>query len=252
MKLKQMKFELMKLKQMMLGSAVAAAVAFGASTASAVTSYYPWVTLAVSGTVEYAPNPDDNVQGVPLKTVSFTTASLIALFNASESSADDIYSDATVLGVSHTTTQIPAGSYFIWNVDEEAIDITNKNGFLMPGADFSDLYMDIDEDDDLIGTYGTNATGAGTETDLTSCEFGFDDDYNNELYIYGTATLTWTYGAASGGAQKATLSVAITGIGDDDSEVGDYFTAVAQTFSASGTGSITGFPTADVPFFWEY
>lgn len=244
----------MKLRQMMVRAAFAAVVALGAATTYAAPAAYPTIPLSISGTLKYTTNSGDTMN-VPIKTLSYNTQSLINLLNASP--------DATnVLHFVTGKTQIPAGSHFLWNPDYEELIITNKNGFSFDlyGSytnggttyyyDFG--YLDID-DEGLIGTYDLAAkTLAGTEKDMTGIYFYFYDGSmnDNEIDIYGKATLTWTYGAAKGGSQKATLSVTMSGNGNDDCYVND-FEAIPGTFSASGSGSGT-VSTGMVPFYWEW
>jgi hypothetical protein len=239
----------MKLKQITLSAAFAFAMAFGvATTPSMATSYYPSVQLSLSGTLTYSANNDTKTQGAPLRTVSYTSQTLISLLNASSTASNRIF---LVTG----KTSIPAGSYFLWNPDTDSLTISNANGFSFPldgsGYDFGYLEVDYYQ---LIGTYTLAPfTLAGTETDKTGIYFYFDDesDEYNEIELYGTATLNWTYGAAKNDEQTATLSVTMTGCGNDDCYVDDY-NAIPATFSATGTGSSSTLPTDYVPFFYEY
>jgi hypothetical protein len=244
----------MKLKQMMVRAAFAAVMTLGAATTHAMPAAYPTIPLSISGTLKYTAN-DSLSMNVPIKTLTYNTQTLINLLNAS--------SDATnVLRIVTGKTKIPAGSYFLWNPDYEELTITNTNGFSFPmygsytngGTTFyyDYGYLDID-DEGLIGTYDLAAkTLAGTEKDMTGIYFYFYDggmNYN-EIEIYGKATLTWTYGAAKGGYQKATLSVTMSANGNDDCYVDD-FEAIPGSFSASGSGSST-VSTGMVPFYWEW
>jgi hypothetical protein len=233
----------MKLTQIML----CVAAAFGVATTSLAASSFPSAPLAISGTLYYSSNNGDLKMGDPIKKVSFSSQSLINLLNASSSATN------TMLKVTGKT-KIPPGSYFLWNPDEESLTITNKNGFSFPldGAGYDYGYLDIDYEQ-LIGSYTLNAkTMAGSEKDMTGIYFYFYDGSAayNEIELYGTATLTWTYGPARNGSQKAIFSVTMTGCGNDDCYVDD-FDAIPQTFSASGSGAAVE-PTNNVPFYYEW
>lgn len=244
----------MKCKPIILCASLAAAMAFGPASNSAQASSYPSVPLSISGTLVYS-TASGRDMGVPLKQLSYSSQSLIGLLNASSYATNVIFQ---VTG----KKQIPAGSYFLWNPDDENLIITNKNGFSFPlqgsyntvsadpSYDFG--YLEIDESG-LVGTYDLNgATLAGSETDKTGIYFYFYDgsENENEIELYGTATLTWNYGPAKGGYQKATLIVSMSGNGSDGCYVDD-FDAVPTSFSATGTGSISE-PTDDVPFYYEW
>ncbi len=238
----------MKPNKLLFGVALAGALAFGATAFAKTSPKYPLVTISLSGTVHYSPNYDDELsQEVPLKTVSYNTKTLIAMLNASSYATNKIH------GVTGTN-QIPTGSYFLWAPYEEELFLTNKNGFFFPleGSGYDMGYLEVDEDH-LIGTYSLNSVLAGTETDKTGIYFYFYDGayYENEIETSGTATLNWTYGAASGGAQKATVSVAMSANSDEESYIYDY-DAVSASFSASGSGSLTNESTNSVPFFYKY
>jgi len=242
----------MNLTKLSLSAAIAGVIAVGAITPSAAapSSYYPLVALNISGTL-YSTTNSGQAQKIPLKTVSYTTASLIKLLNASTNATNFVQ---TATG----TNQIPAGSYFLWDPYEDELFLTNKNGFFFPlkGSGYDLGYLEVDEYH-LIGTYKYQSlfTLAGTETDKTGIYFYFSDGQSgfkdNVISTSGTATLNWTYGAASGGTQKATLSVTMAGNSDDGSYVGG-FEAVSTSFSASGSGSKANESTDYEPFFYEY
>jgi hypothetical protein len=236
----------MKPKRPLLCVAFAVTMAFGTANPAAAQSY-PSVPLAISGTLYYTTNNGTLAQGSPMIKVSYNNQTLINLLNASSAATNSI---KTVTGKS----QIPSGSSIFWNPYEESLTITNSNGFSFPldGSHYDYGYLEVDEED-LIGTYSLNTkTSAGTETDRTGIYFYFYDgsESYNEIEIYGTATLTWTYGAAKGGSQKATLSVTMTGCGNDDCYIDDY-TAIPSAFSATGRGSGTA-KTNNVPFYYTY
>lgn len=221
-------------------------MAFGTAL-PAVAQSYPSVPLAISGTLYYTTNNNTLAQGSPIIKVSYNNQTLINLLNASSAATNSL---KTVTGKS----QIPSGSSILWNPYDESLTITNSNGFSFPlyGSHYDYGYLEVDEYD-LIGSYSLNAkTAAGTETDRTGIYFYFYDgsEAYNEIEIYGTATLTWTYGAAKGGSQKATLSVSMTGCGNDDCYIDDY-TAIPSAFSATGSGSGTE-KTNNVPFYYTY
>ena len=240
---------------MMLCAGLAAALSFCAATPSPAQSPYPLVPLSISGTLYYTTNNGDKVTGAPLTKVSYTTQSLISLLNASPYASNIIH---IVTG----KKKIPAMSYFLFDAWNETLTITNANGFSFPlyghylngtNTDYYDFgYIELDYYQ-LIGSYSQTAkTLAGSETDMTGIYFYFYDgaDYETEIEIYGTATLSWTYGKAKNGLQKATVTVTMTGCGNDDCYVQDY-DAIPGTFSASGTGS-GNIDTSYVPFYWNW
>jgi len=232
--------------------AIAGAIIFGKAAATPVQTFsgYPLVKLAISGTYYFTTN-SSNIQGVALKKMTYNTQTLIDLLNASPSATNMLQ---TVAG----TNQIPKGSYFLWDVDEEELYLTNKNGFFFPllSTNYQFGYLAIDEMN-LIGTisYSSKVALEGSETDKTGIEFYFDDGGDgapgkNHMHLFGVATLSWTYGAPAGNTQKASLSVKMSGNGNGTDP--DYLAnnnAIPTAFSASGSGSITNLPTADQPFF---
>lgn len=235
--------------KLILSAAVAGAIAFGAtSSVMALPTVYPLVKLSISGTVYYTPNYDNELsQEVPLKKVSYSTSSLIALLNNSPYASNYVF-------IATGKTNIPSGSYFLWNPWDDSLLITNKNGFSFPmegeGYDFGYLYVDYDN---LIGTYKLASDYSGSETDKTGTYFYFYDGANFEDYIevYGTATLNWSYGKYSGILQTVTLSTSMGGASEDGGETYGYENG-GTTFSASGSGTVHGAPIAQVPFFWYY
>jgi hypothetical protein len=249
----------MNFKQMTLCTAVAIAIAFGAATtpALAITSSYPSVQLSLSGTL-YSTTNSGNEMGVPIKLLSYNNQVLFHLLNASPTASNEIF---LVTG----KTNIPSGSFFVWNPDEETLSISNANHFSFPlqGSGYDFGYMEVDYYQ-LVGTYSINdfawpdaagaamATFAGAESDSTGIYFYFNDGSvnENEIELYGTATLNWLYGPATAGSQSASLSVTLSGAGNDDCYVNGY-AAIPGTFSGSGSGSGIE-PTDYVPFYYEY
>ena len=254
--------------------AISAAIALGAITSAKAASFsgypspiplpylippppassfsgYPLVKLNISGSLIYTTN-SSGAQKVPLKTLSYTTQTLINLLNASPTASNQIQ---TVTG----TNQIPKGSYFIWDPGSVfGLYLTNNNGFFFPleGSDYEFGYLQVGNQN-LIGTVKYASTWAlnGTETDKTGIIFYFGDgpyqNSDNEIQLFGVANLKWTYGLPSGGNQKASVSVTMTGNGNNNCFVND-FDAIPASFSASGSGSIASMPTGYQPFFFEY
>jgi hypothetical protein len=241
----------MKITKILLSAAVAGAMAFAASKASAVT-VFPLVKLNISGTVTYTTtntyvsttNSSGNIKGVTYKTVGFNNDELIKLLNASPTFA------AALTNQFHSVTSnsVPKGSYIVWNFDTDGLIITNKNGFSftldsnLSGDDFGYCELDYDYQ---IGTFTKNGTtSAGSEKDYTGIYFYFYDYNGNEIEVYGAGTLNWTYGAMTAGVQKTTVSASLGGPGYY-SEV-NFNTAVA-TVHASGSGTASD-PIAQNPF----
>lgn len=250
--------------KLILSAAVAGAIAFGATTSAlAFTTNYPVATISLSGTVYYSPNYDGELsQQVPLKKVSYNNKTLIDLLNASSSASNIIFQVTT-------KTNIPSGSYFLFSPGDSQLYITNKNGFFFPlqsasynyeGPPFTAtnylfgyLYVDAYQ---LVGTYNTSSTDySGSETDKTGIYFYFENYANNNTYfeLYGTGTLNWTYGKNSGLFHKTSLSLSMSGISEDESEVASYY-GVHAGFSASGSGSEANqlISTNIVPFFYNF
>lgn len=243
----------MNLKTAVLSASVAGAMVFGATKSALAQSPYPLVKLSISGTVSYSPNYQNGLSlEVPLKTASYNNDTLVSLLNASPSAANDIH---TYTG----TNQIPKSSYFLWDPSSDGLYITNKNGFFFPlnpndGTHNWDYgYLEINSSQ-LIGTYTVKTNLSGTETDRTGIYFYFDDgaNYSTQIELYGTGTLNWTLGTATGNTQKATLSVSISGISDGGSSVLSDFEGVTASFSASGSGTLTNLDVSTVPIFYNY
>jgi hypothetical protein len=246
----------MNLNKLITSAAIAGAIIFGRATTTQAQTFsgYPLVKLSISGTYYYNTN-SSNVQNVPLKKFTYNTQTLIDLLNASPNATNMMQSVAN-------TNQIPKGSYFLWDVSEEELYITNKNKFFfplfssspLPGYDFAHLVI---AQDNLIGTvkYSSKVPLEGSETDKTGIEFYFNDGGDggpgkNQMDLFGVATLNWTYGKPAGNSQKASLSVTMSGNGNGTGL--DYIgnnNAIPTAFSASGSGSITNLPTDFQPFF---
>jgi hypothetical protein len=238
----------MNLKNVIFGVSVAGAIAFGAAESAWAQSPYPLVKLNPSGTISYSPNYGNGSLEVPLKTASYNTKTLISLLNASTFASNIVFSVTS-------SNQIPSASYFLFDPDAGTLALTNNNGFYFPlaGSGYSFGSLEID-DSQLIGTYSLSATLSGSETDKTGFYFEFEDgaDVSTEIHLYGTATLVWNYGAASGSVQKASLSVSMNGKSDNGSYVLQFFDGVTASFSASGSGSLADESITAVPFFYEY
>jgi hypothetical protein len=242
----------MNLTKMISSVAIAGAITCGLATSALSQSFsgYPLVKLSISGTLYFTTN-SSNIQSVPLKKYSYTTQTLIDLLNASSTATNKMQ---TVAG----TNQIPKGSYFIWDPDSDNLYLTNQNGFFFPlqGSGYQFGYLTVDENN-LIGTVKYSSTWVldGKETDKTGIFFYFGDgeyqDSDNEIELYGIATLTWTYGNVSAGSQKASLSVSMSGNGNNDCYIDD-FDAIPASFSASGSGTTASMPTDFQPFFYVY
>ena len=226
--------------------AVVAAVALAYSAKAQVS--FPLVKMTISGTVSYnAASPTTNKTTIKsgLTNVSITTKSLINLLNASPTVTN------TLLDVTGTN-QIPAGSYFLFDLYNSNLIITNKNGFnfSLYGTDpvttnYVYGYLNVGGSDygNIIGSYSQNdTTGAGSESDLAGIEFYFDDSNGNSLDDFGNGSLKWSFGKVStNDVQKTTLSVAFPAP-DGFSDMVNYKTAIAQNVKCSGKG------TDNVPF----
>ena len=244
----------MNLTKLITSAAIAGAIIFSkaAATQAQTFSGYPLVKLSISGTYYYNTN-SSNIQNVPLKKFTYNTQTLIDLLNASTNAMAMMQAVAG-------TNQIPKGSYFLWDVSEEELYITNKNKFFFPLISSSPVYdfarLAITENN-LIGTVKYSKPGAldGSESDKTGIEFYFSDGGDggpskNFMDVFGVATLSWTYGKTTGANQKASLSVKMSGNGNGTDV--DYLgnnNAIPTAFSASGSGSITNMPTDFQPFF---
>ncbi|MGO9587009.1 MAG: hypothetical protein ACLP2Y_12505 [Limisphaerales bacterium] len=221
--------------------AVVAAVAL-AYNAKAVVVTFPLVKLAISGTVSYnttnspAHNGTNTTISV-LTTVKINTKSLIGLLNASPTVTN------TLLDVTGTS-QIPAGSYFVYDLDNENLIITNLSGYnftlrgydSVTATDYTYGYLNIDALH-LIGSYKQNdTTGAGRESDLTGIYFNFTDSNGNQLEDYGNGSLKWSFGKVANGVQKTTLSVNFPAPNGYNDMVNDN-SAIAQNVKCSGKGT---------------
>jgi hypothetical protein len=252
------------MKQIKLASiAMVAAVAL-AYNAKAVQVLFPLVKLTVSGTVSYnAASPADNGKTTKsaLTKVSITSKSLISLLTNS------LAVTSTLMDVTGTN-QIPAGSYFLFDLNNSFYDpgiglsvtpliVTNINGFSFTLAGYDAVastnydygYLNIDEQN-IIGSYSQNdITGAGSESDLTGIEFSFNDGNGNQLDDFGNGVMTWSFGAVSGGVQKTTLSINFPAPnGFSDTVKGN--SAIAQNIKCSGKG--TGNVTSGIFPFYIY
>ena len=238
----------MNLKTLIISAAVAGVMAFGVTKSAAEQISHPLVNLSLSGTIYYSTNSAKGSLSGPLIKVSYSTKTLITILNASRNASNKLQS---VTG----TNQIPAGSTFLFDPYAGTLAFTNKNGFFFPlkgpGYDFGQLYINQYQ---LIGTYSLKSTLAGKETDEGSFYFEFSDgaDLETSVKLYGAATLTWTYAAASGSTQQASLKVSLSGISDNGSQIQKDFEGVNTSFSASGSGSVANEPTNAVPFFITY
>jgi hypothetical protein len=196
-----------------------------------------------------ADSPTDNgaTTKSALTKVSFTVKSLISLLNNSPMVTN------TLLDVAGTN-QIPAGSYFVYDLENENLIVTNKNGFnftlygtdpitttnynygyLAIGSGYNTSYANI------IGSCSQNdTTGAGSESDLAGIEFYFNDDNGNSLHDYGNGSLKWSFGKVSSDVQKTTLSINYP-VSDGYGDTVNYNNAIAQNVKCSGsaTGNVT-------------
>ena len=241
----------MKLTQTLLCAAIAGAMAFAAGKASsAPAQYLPLPKVSISGTITYTTAITTNgavVKGT-LKTVSFTTKSLIDLLNASPTFKSALTNEFSSI----SSNQVPAASYFIYDIYNEDLIITNKNGFAfnlydnLSAVDFG--YLNIDNNV-LIGSFSLNTnTSAGSESDVTGVEFIFDDHNGNLVDNYGNGTLKWSFGKEDGSSnQKVSLSVNMVPAGYE-AEVNGNSDAFSQKTSISGSGSAT-VPALNYPFY---
>jgi hypothetical protein len=233
--------------------AIVATMAFATSMAFATTPYLPSPQVNISGSVIYLASTTNNgtTSKGTLKTVSFNTKSLIALLNASSA----VQSTLSDLGL---PPQIPAGSYFIFDMDNEGLIITNKNGFSFTLYAYDPVtssyydygYLDFYEDA-LFGSYSLNdTTGAGSEQDQTGVEFYFWDGNSNELEPeYGNGAFNWTFGAVSGSLQKASVSVSMQPAGYY-AEVNGSSRAITKGMNVSGSGSATVWSLGEPFYLW--
>jgi hypothetical protein len=232
---------------------IVAAMAFAASTTFAISYSLPSPQVNISGSVIYLASTTNNgtTSKGTLKTVSFNTKSLIALLNASS----EVQSTLSDLGL---PPQIPAGSYFIWDMYDEELIITNKNGFSFTLEAYDPVtssyydygYLDFDEDV-IFGSYSYNdTTGAGSEQDQTGVEFYFSDGNSNELEPeYGNGTMNLSFGAVSGSLQKCSASVSLQPAGYY-AEVNGSSRAITKGMNITGSGSATVLSFGEPFFYW--
>jgi hypothetical protein len=160
----------MKLTKILLCAAIAGAMAFAAGKASsAPAQYLPSPKVNISGTITYTTVITTNgaVAKGTLKTVSFNTKSLIDLLNASPTFRSALTNEFG----SVSSNQVPAASYFIFDIYDQELIITNKNGFAFNLYDNISVvnfgFLDIDNNV-LIGSFSINTnTSAGSESDVT-------------------------------------------------------------------------------------
>jgi hypothetical protein len=238
----------MKIKKSMIPAMVAILALACSATAQGT---FPLVKLNISGTVSCTNSPTSNgtTTKSALTKVSISTKSLINLLNASPAVTNTL---ANVTG----TNQIPAGAYFLFDLNNQALIVTNKNDFNFPLAGQYQVitndqvttntyqygFLTIGVGDttsfaNIIGSYSqNNTTLAGSESDLAGIEFFFTDANGNQLDDYGNGSLQWSFGKVGNGVQKTTLSVnfpAPSGSGDSV----NYNNAIAQNVKASGSGT---------------
>ena len=238
----------MKLTQTLLCAGIAGAMAFAAGKAPA--QYLPSPKINISGTITYTTVITTNgaVAKGTLKTVSFNTKSLIDLLNASPT----FKSALTNQFGSVSSNQVPAASYFIYDIYDEELIITNKNGFAFNLYDNLSVvnfgFLDINNNV-LIGSFSINTnTSAGSESDVTGVEFYFNDRNGNIVDNFGNGTLKWSFGKEDGsGNQKVSLSVKMVPTGSE-AEVNGNSDAFSQKTSISGSGSAT-VPALNHPFY---
>ena len=209
-----------------------AAAFFPASKAKASPLNKPRPSLTISGTVMVQ---DPSFPYGSIKKLSLNNKTLISLLNASPI----VQNYLTNLFNSVTSNSIPAGSYFVWDMNSEDVWVTNKNGFSFNVENPVAFYVDYDVEV-KVGSFSLkNTTGAGSEMDVTGVKFYFDDYYGNILDPeYGEGVFNWTYGAVSGGVQQKTISVKLSP-GSYSAEVNGV-NAITTTFNVSGSGSSEG------------
>jgi hypothetical protein len=225
----------MKLIKILLCGAVMGAVAFfpASKAKAAPLKNKPRPSLNISGTVMVQ---DPSFPYGSIKKLSLNNKTLISLLNASPTVQNYITNNVTH---SVTSNSIPAGSYFVWDMNSEDVWVTNKNGFSFNVESSVTFYVDYDVDV-KVGSFSLkNTTGAGSEMDVTGVKFYFDDKNGNILEPeYGEGVFNWTYGAVSGGVQQKTISVKLSP-GSYSAEV-NGFNAITTTFNVSGSGSSAG------------
>jgi hypothetical protein len=187
-----------------------------------------------------------------IKKLSLNNKTLISLLNASPT----VQNYLTNLFSSVTSNSIPAGSYFVWDMNSEDVWVTNKNGFTFDVNNAVSFYIDINTNANaVVGSAKlADVTGAGSEMDVTGIKFYFYDNNGNKLEPeYGEGDFNWTYGAVSGGVQQKAISIKLSPAA--------YFAevngvnAITTTFNVSGNGSsadLAPFGALDEPYwYWE-
>jgi hypothetical protein len=161
---------------------------------------------------------------------------------------------ATTLADVTGTNRIPLRSYFVWDLKNEDLIVTNSNGFsfTLRGNDPSVGNYDYGRleiaDDNLIGRYNQDdATGFGDEWDLTGIFFAFDDSIGTSLADYGNGTMEWNFGVVSGGVQKTTLKIDFPAPNGYDDSV-NYGDALARNVFISGKAK-GDVPSGIFPFY---
>ena len=247
----------MKFTKVLLYGAVAGVVAlFSASNASAFNVYPHAVNLNISAKIVVPDTITTNGAVVTgkLKTVSVNNKTLIALLNASPTVQSYITNNITHSAISNS---IPAGSYFIWNMDDiidEGILVTNKNGFSFNVNNAVPFYIYFDEHTTVGSAKLADVTGAGSEMDVTGVKFYFNDNNGNILDPeYGQGVFNWTYGAVSGGVQQKAISIKLSPAAYSAEVSG--VSGITTSFNVSGSGSSAGlapFGYLDEPYwYWE-
>jgi len=235
------------IKIILCGAVMGAAAFFPASKAKASPLNKPRPSLTISGTVMVQ---DPSFPYATIKKLSLNNKTLISLLNASPT----VQNYLTNLFSSVTSNSIPAGSYFVWDMNSEDVWVTNKNGFSFDVDIPVSFYIDYDEDTVVGSAKLADVTGAGSEMDVTGVKFYFNDENGNILDPeYGEGVFNWTYGAVSGGVQQKTISVKLSP-GSYSAEVNGV-NAITTTFNVSGNGSsadLAPFGALDEPYwYWE-
>ena len=187
------------------------AILAGSAKAVPALPNLPIIPVNISGVVTYQGGSatKGDITKTSTQNRSFNNKTLIRLLNESSAATNTL---VDVTGVS----QIPAGSSILFDIDDETLIITNKNGFSFPlsGTDpitqnsYNYGYLDFDNDV-LFGSASlNNATGAGSEKDYTGVEFYFYSDGSGSGSVelepeYGNGSLAWIFGATTSGHQTA-------------------------------------------------
>lgn len=241
----------------LIAASIITTMAFATNMAFATvsTNYLPFVPVTFSGTITY--QSSTNISGTTssgtVNTVSINNKSLIALLNASSTVQDDLM----YWGLPN---QIPSGSYFVYDIDDEELIITNKNGFSFPleGYGYYGYYdfaeLDFDHES-LFGSCSLNTTtGAGTEQDQVDSYFYFEDYNNNSIDTeYGSGTLNWTFGATYGATnnpvQKASVNLKFQPAAEY-AEVDGSDNAITKGLTISGSGSSIIYALGEPFYLW--